>query len=125
MFQGLRTVIYFVPDLEKATVWYSALLGMDPYFAEAYYVGFNVGGYELGLHPNEAKEGSSTPPPAMTYWGVPNAAEAMAHLLENGAAQYEAVQDVGGGILLGAVKDPFGNIVGVIENPYFKLASAG
>ena len=43
MILGLRTVIYQVPDLEKARDWYSRVLGQQPYFAEPYYVGFRVG----------------------------------------------------------------------------------
>jgi catechol 2,3-dioxygenase-like lactoylglutathione lyase family enzyme len=52
MIQGLRTVIYHVDDLQKAKVWYSAVLGREPYFDEPFYIGFNVGGYELGLDPS-------------------------------------------------------------------------
>ena len=51
MLKGLRTVAYPVRDLKKATAWYSGILGFGPYFEEDYYVGFNVGGYELGLLP--------------------------------------------------------------------------
>ncbi|MBI5612194.1 MAG: VOC family protein, partial [Gammaproteobacteria bacterium] len=47
MFQGLRTVIYGVNDIGRAKQWYSQALGMTPYFDEPFYVGFNVGGYEL------------------------------------------------------------------------------
>jgi len=34
MFQGLRTVVYFVADMERAKAWYSALLGIiyNPHF---------------------------------------------------------------------------------------------
>jgi len=55
---------------------------------------------------------------------VPNADEALAALLAKGASPHHPVQDVGGGIRLGSVKDPFGTIVGFIENPHFKSASA-
>ena len=34
MFQGLRTVIYAVTDLEKAKDWYSKVLSQEPYFSE-------------------------------------------------------------------------------------------
>jgi len=47
-FLGLRTVTYFAPDLEKAKQWYSKVLGVEPYFDQPFYVGFNIGGYELG-----------------------------------------------------------------------------
>jgi len=47
--QGLRTVVYAAPDLERAKEWYTEALGIEPYFAEDFYVGFNVGGYELAI----------------------------------------------------------------------------
>ena len=52
MFQGLRTVIYGVGDLDVAKKWYSLVLEMAPYFDQPFYVGFNVGGYDLDLDPN-------------------------------------------------------------------------
>ena len=36
------------------------------------------------------------------------------------AAQIEEVRDVGDGIRHAIVRDPFGNVFGVIENPHFK-----
>jgi hypothetical protein len=38
-----------------------------------------------------------------------------------GATPLEEIQDVGEGILIGQVHDPFGNVLGVIENPHFKV----
>jgi hypothetical protein len=32
MFQGLRTVIYHVSDLDRAKAWYASVLGVEPYF---------------------------------------------------------------------------------------------
>jgi catechol 2,3-dioxygenase-like lactoylglutathione lyase family enzyme len=49
---GLRTVIYHVSDLKRAKEWYSSAFGLQPYFDEPFYVGFNIGGYELGLDPD-------------------------------------------------------------------------
>jgi catechol 2,3-dioxygenase-like lactoylglutathione lyase family enzyme len=31
-FLGLRTVVYYVKDLETAKHWYTSVLGMDPHF---------------------------------------------------------------------------------------------
>jgi len=118
MFLGLRTVIYHVDDVEKAKGWYSLVLGIEPYFDQPFYVGFNVGGYELGLHPG----GSSAADKAagvIAYWGVQEADAALKRLLEAGASPHEEVTDVGGGIRVAAVADPFGNLFGVIENPHF------
>ena len=80
MLQGLRTVVYPVADLTAAKAWYTDLLGQRPYFDEPFYVGFTVGGYELGLMP--AEDGGSS----ITYWGVPDADAAYDALLARGAS---------------------------------------
>lgn len=117
MFQGLRTVKYGVNDIEKAKAWYSSVLGIQPYFDQPFYVGFEVGGFELGLDPN-APAGITGP---IAYWGVANAEIALKRLVEQGAQEHEPVQDVGDGILTCLVIDPFGNTLGVIENPHFSF----
>jgi predicted enzyme related to lactoylglutathione lyase len=119
-FQGLRTVIYHAFDLGKAKAWYAKVLGIEPYYDQPFYVGFNVGGYELGLDPDP----SSTPGGnggSVAYWGVADAAAAFRRLIELGATERSAVQEVGEGIRVATVFDPFGNIFGIIENPHFKL----
>lgn len=118
-FHGLRTVIYHAPDLARAKSWYASVLGVEPYFDQPFYVGFNVGGYELGLNP----DASAAPAGAgcVVYWGVSDAGAALARLLSLGATEHAAVQDVGEGIKVASVRDPFGNIFGIIENPHFKL----
>lgn len=120
MFLGLRTAIYHVDDIDRARDWYSTALGFKPYFDEPFYVGFNVAGYELGLQPAEANPESKSDS-VVAYWGVEDAAAALQRLLKLGAATHEDVQEVGGGIKVGTVKDPFGNVFGIIENPNFKL----
>ncbi len=119
MVQGLRTVIYQVSDLEKAKEWYSTVLGKPPYFDKPYYVGYNVGGYELGLDPDLS--GSSGQGGVRAYWGVESAAETYKLLLELGATVHSTLQDVGEGILVASVLDPFGNLFCIIENPHFSL----
>jgi len=119
-FHGLRTAIYHAPDLQRAKAWYSDVLGIAPYFDQPFYVGFNVGGYELALDP----DASNTPGGAggtVVYWGVSDARAAFERLLSLGATERSDVQDVGGDIRVATVFDPFGNIFGVIENPHFEL----
>jgi predicted enzyme related to lactoylglutathione lyase len=123
MFLGLRTAVYDAPDLAKAKAWYSKVLGEQPYFDQPFYVGFNVGGYELGLLPAKNAAGKRARA-GVAYWGVEDAQASYKRLVEMGATPLEEIQDVGGGILIGAVRDPFGNILGVIENPNFKASEA-
>ena len=117
---GLRTVIYIVPDLNAAKKWYHKAFGPKPYFDESFYVGFSIGGYELGLLPEEGE-----PKPrgenVMTYWGVDDVQKAYDRLIRLGASTCEEPHNVGGELVVGAVKDPWGNVVGLIHNPEFKL----
>ncbi|MCD6018115.1 MAG: hypothetical protein K0S53_1236 [Bacteroidetes bacterium] len=118
---GLRTTIYKVGNIDNAKEWYSKAFGAKPYFDETFYVGFNIGGYELGLQPEEQIEiqkGESV----LTYWGVNNVNETFYHFLQLGATEHEKPQNVGGEIIVATVKDPWENIIGIIYNPEFKLS---
>ena len=119
-FLGLRTAIYKVDDIILAKEWYAEILGFAPYFDEPFYVGFNIGGYELGLQPaaisDEVKTTNVT-----AYWGVHDVKAAYSQLLKHGATPYEEPADVGGGITVATVLDPWGNAFGLIHNPHFSL----
>ena len=116
-FLGLRACIYHVPDLAKAKEWYSAVLMAQPYIDEPSYVGFDVGGFELGL---EDMEGITKGNNIDTYWGIDDCKGEYARLLDLGATEHHAPRDIGGGIIVATVLDPFGNVFGIIENPHFK-----
>lgn len=115
MIRGLRTVSYPAPDLAKAKAWYTQVLEKEPYFDEPFYVGYNVGGFELGLVP-DAKPGADGP---IGFWAVADCAAALQRLIDLGAPVLAPVTDVGGGIKVATVADPFGNTFGIIENPHF------
>jgi catechol 2,3-dioxygenase-like lactoylglutathione lyase family enzyme len=117
MFLGLRTVIYPAPDLDAAKAWFTEVLGREPYFDQPFYVGFEVGGYELGLSPDAALADGAT-----TYWGVPDVDAAMAALQARGATDHTPVTEVGEGIRVAAVRAPGGSVLGIIENPHFAIA---
>jgi predicted enzyme related to lactoylglutathione lyase len=119
-FLGLRTAKYSATDLAAAKAWYSDVLGFGPYFDEPFYVGFNVGGFELGITPDDNAQ-RERPEAGIAYWGVADGAASYARLISKGATPFEPLQDVGEGIRIGSVRDPFGNILGVIENPAFTL----
>ncbi len=111
---GLRTVIYPAPDLAAATAWWTGVLGFGPYFDQPFYVGFTVGGYELGLLPDaDPRDG------ALTYWGVDDVDAAIAGCVAAGAVVHVAASDVGDGIVTGSVRTPDGTVVGWIRNPHF------
>jgi predicted enzyme related to lactoylglutathione lyase len=115
MILGLRTASYPAPDLKAAKQWYAAMLGVAPYFDEPSYVGFSVGGFELGLLP-DATPGITGPQP---LWGVADIDSAYARLLTLGATGLAPVTDVGAGVKVAAVTDPFGNRFGIIQNLHF------
>ena len=119
MFAGLRTLIFQVPDLAAAKNWYHEILGFGAYFDEPFYVGFNVGGYELGLVPEEGPvtRGDTV----FAYWGVEDVNASLKRLVELGATVFEEAQDAGSGIITASLKDPWGNLFGIIDNPHFKL----
>jgi len=62
--EGLRTVIYPASDLDAAKEWWTTTLGIEPYFDQPFYVGFNVAGYELALLPDANRADG-----ALVYWG--------------------------------------------------------
>jgi predicted enzyme related to lactoylglutathione lyase len=93
------------------------LLTLKPFHA-----GFNVSGYQLGLNPDASTLAGGTGG-SIAYWGVSDADAAATRLLSLGATAHTAVQEVGGGIKVATVRDPFGNIFGIIENPHFRLPS--
>ena len=118
--KGLATAIYRVPDLERAKAWYSAAFQQTPYFDQPFYVGFNIGGYELGLDPDPS--GAKTGPGgSVAYWRVASIGDAVRHFVASGATVVAPAQDVGEGIKVATVSDPFGNLIGLIENPHFAL----
>jgi predicted enzyme related to lactoylglutathione lyase len=57
----------------------------------------------------------------VAYWGVPDIEAAFRRLGEHGADVRAPVQDVGDGIRTATVADPFGNAIGIIENPHFAV----
>jgi len=118
-FLGLRTVIYNVDDIEEATKWYSKAFGVDPYFEEPFYVGFNVSGYELGLQPIKSED-SNRGNNEVVYWGVKDIHKSFNRLVDLGAKPNNQPENVGGEIMVASVKDPWGNILGIIYNPEFK-----
>jgi len=116
---GLRTAIYQVSDINEAKSWYANVFQTEPYFDEPFYVGFDIGGFELGLQPDETR--TEKIESVVAYWGVENVQQEFDRFIDAGATVAEEPQEVGGGIVVAKVKDPWGNIIGLICNPHFKI----
>jgi predicted enzyme related to lactoylglutathione lyase len=114
MFLGLRSLIHPTSDLAASKAFYRAMLGKEPYFDEPFYVGFSVGGFELGLWP--AGDPELGP---VAYWGVDNIDEALAELVRLGSTPRGAITDVGESTRMIEVRTPTGDVFGLIENPDF------
>ena len=119
MILGLRTVVYSTPDLVAGKAWYSKVVEKQPYFDEPFYVGFEVGGFELGLIP----DGKTNLHGPLAYWGVADAEVELKRLESLGARVIDPAHEVGGGIFVASVADPFGNSFGIIQNPHFSAAN--
>lgn len=112
MTSGMHTIIYPVKDLARAKSLYAALLGVDPYADEPYYVGFRVGDQEFGLNPHGHDQGMTGP---VGYYDVDDIKQVLGQLLEGGAEQQDEIRDVGGGKLIVTVKDADGNVFGLLQ----------
>ncbi len=112
--RGLRTHALDTPDLAAARAWYTELLGVEPYFDQPFYVGFDVAGYELGMTPR-----SGAPDGSIPYWASDDVRADVARAVDMGATELEAPHEVGDAMVVGAVRDPFGNALGFIENRHF------
>jgi predicted enzyme related to lactoylglutathione lyase len=114
MTASMRTVIFPVEDLGAAKQLYGALLGVAPSVDESYYVGFDVDGQHVGLDPNGHRHVPAGP---VGYWHVGDIAKAIGAMVASGAETLQSITDVGGGKLIATVKDPDGNIVGLLQEP--------
>ena len=120
---GLRTTVYAVSDVKAAKEWYSMAFETEPYFDEDFYVGFSINGYELGLLPGKDEEKNKCEN-VLTYWGVNDIEKTYKYLLENGASKGGAPTDVGEGLMVAHVFDPWNNALGIIYNPFFKIQTS-
>ena len=117
MILGLRTTIYRVGNLKDATQWYTQRFGQAPYFTQPTYIGFNIGGYELGLEPWDGDKAHAEN--VLTYWGVDDIEREFARFTQAGATAHQKPTPVGDDIVVATVRDPWGNIIGLIYNPHF------
>jgi predicted enzyme related to lactoylglutathione lyase len=123
MLRGLTTVSFFADDLDAAAGWYGELLGFAPYFQRPGYVEFRVGDYEheLGIVDRRyAPAGAlATPGGEIVYWHVDDLAATVERLIALGATEYGPIRVRGEGFVTASVVDPFGNVLGVMQNRHY------
>jgi len=129
MLRGLATISLWADDVKAARAWYSELLGIAPYFERPdaenpAYIEFRLGDYqhELGIIDRKyAPPGAATGPSGViAYWHVDDVAGTMQALTAMGATEYEPLTHRGdAGFITASVVDPFGNILGIMNNPHY------
>lgn len=129
MFRGLATVSVYADDPAAAATWYTDLFGTVPYYtappppAPPAYIEFRIGDTqdEFGIiDRRHAPPGASNPPGgAVIFWHVDNLEETHNHLLAKGATEYEPITPREAGFVTASVVDPFGNILGIMNNPHY------
>ncbi len=121
--RGLATVSFYAADVDAAKKWYTELLGIDPYFERPGYAEFRLGDYqhELGIIDSSyaPKGAAASPAGAIVYWHVDNVPVTIEKLIAMGAKENEALRERGGGFVTASVVDPFGNILGIMNNPHY------
>jgi predicted enzyme related to lactoylglutathione lyase len=111
--EGIKTVLHPVSDLAAAKSVYSALLGEQPQTDTPYYVGFDTQGQHVGLLPGGGPQGMTSP---VAYWHVADIEAKLADVTAAGATVNEPPRDVGGGRLVATVRDPDGNVLGLVQD---------
>jgi predicted enzyme related to lactoylglutathione lyase len=126
--RGLATVNFYANDIQAAKKWYSELLGIEPYFARPnpenpVYFEYRIGDYqhELGIIDSKYAPKNATPGPGgeIVYWHVNDVTSTFEKLLAMGAKEYEPIINRGADFITASVVDPFGNILGIMNNPHY------
>jgi predicted enzyme related to lactoylglutathione lyase len=128
--RGMSTVSFYAEDVAAARDWYANLFGTPAYFqmpsreAPAY-VEFRIGddADEFGIIDRRYAPERMQPGPggAILLWNVDDIAVSFAALLAAGATEYDPITKRGEtGFVTASVVDPFGNVLGIMENPHWR-----
>ena len=130
MLRGFATVSFYADDLKAARDWYSKLLGIEAYYnvpsvEEPAYVEFRFGDFQCELGIVDAKYArhnvTNGPAGAIVHWHVDDLEAELEHLVEHGATVLEGIVERGSnsGFRTAFVVDPFGNVIGIMNNPHY------
>lgn len=130
--RGLTTVSFYSPDLDATRRWYTEVFGIPPYMDTPAYLEWRVGDYqhEFGvihssyagteLARTAAPETIGQPAGAVVFWHTDDVRATLARLVAMGATEHDSARDRGEGFVTASVIDPWGNILGVMENPHYR-----
>lgn len=130
MLRGFATVSFYATDLKSAGEWYTQVLGIEPYYAvpsadDPAYIEFRFGDFQCELGIIDAKYATHPvtdgPAGAVIHWHVDDLEGEVEHLLSLGATLLDAITERGNntGFRTASVVDPFGNIIGLMNNPHY------
>jgi len=108
----LTTMIYQVGDVASAKRLFTTLLDAEPYADAPYYVGWKVGGLEVGLTPKQPELDG-----LIGFYEVDDINTALQKLLDAGATTIQAPRDVAAGLLVATVAVGDGNVIGLRQSP--------
>jgi predicted enzyme related to lactoylglutathione lyase len=126
--RGMATVSFWADDVPAAAAWYGQLLGVEPYFVRPtaqnpQYIEFRLGDYqhELGIISSDFKQPDAPTQPggAVLYWHVDDVQVMLDKVIAMGATAYQPLVQREAGFVTASVLDPFGNILGLMQNPHY------
>jgi predicted enzyme related to lactoylglutathione lyase len=128
--RGFSTINFWADDVAAAVAWYAEFLGVEAYFerpgpgGSPAYAEFRIGDYqnELGIIDSRYRPPTAATEPggAIMHWHVDNLDATVERLLSMGATEYQPITAHGeSGFITASVVDPFGNVLGVMNNPHY------
>lgn len=126
MLRGMTTFVLTADEPSEAADWYATALGVEPYFrrdddAGAAYVELRLGDHEheLGIMRRSYAPWAGGLGTSTTYWAVDDVHVAIDRLVELGATTHEPIVERGPGYVTASIVDPFGNVLGLMENAHY------
>ena len=113
-FISVTKITNTVDDLEKASLWYSKVLHLEPEYYDNISAKFKVGDIELVFIESSVKSSTQS---AIIYWQVEDVEQDLARLLKLGATLKKPLAINFSGKKEALVTDPFGNAIGITEQP--------
>ncbi|WP_036510248.1 VOC family protein [Nocardia aobensis] len=108
----LENIVYTVNDLNAAKAIQIALLDTEPHTDNIHYVGFNVGGTEIGLTPVQRDAATST----VAHIRVADLDATLERARKAGATVVNEPRQVSPGTRVAAVQGSEGPVYGLIEH---------